>query len=155
MHPELPLGISTYGLTLFFSFLVGYFSALRFARQRSIPVQHIENLMLMIVVCAPIGAKLWSVASDGGNADWRYGFSSTGGVAASLFCLVVYTRWRSVSLFKLLEILIPAFLLAFGTARIGCFLGGCCPHRIYETAIAFGLYLAWAGIQTRARSLNA
>jgi phosphatidylglycerol:prolipoprotein diacylglycerol transferase len=161
MYPALPLGIPSYGLMIFLAFVAGYFAALFLARKHGVSTKHIDNLMLLIVLCAPVGAKLWSVACNGWGTDWRYGYSSYGGVTACFLCLWVYVKYQKLSIRRLLDVLTPPFLLAFGMARVGCFLGGCCfgdtttlpwgitlsgelprhPAQIYEAFLAFALFL--------------
>ena len=66
----------------------------------------------------------------------RFGFTFTGWLLGVIAFIAVYGFFTSFTRRFLCDMLLPAFALAQGFGRIGCFLGGCC----YGCACRWGIH---------------
>lgn len=49
-----------------------------------------------------------------------------GGFLFAFATLVVYARWRKISLLRGMDVVAPAIMIGLAMGRVGCFLNGCC-----------------------------
>lgn len=124
--------ITTFGVMMFFSFLVGgYFIRMEMARQNMDP-EKAWDLVFMGVIGGVVGAKLYyvflnfyqfqaqgiSYLFSRGGMVWYGGF--IGGTA-----LVVWEiRKSKLPLGRMADIIAPAMAIAYAVGRLGCFLVG-------------------------------
>lgn len=118
--------------------LLGFGAAYALNRWRAVktglPGLHVDNLTLLILIMAPVGArfvsrvfympkltfwqalKLW----EGG------GLVFYGGLIAGILGGIIYCRMRRISILKVADVMAPGLVLGLAIGRIGCFLAGCC-----------------------------
>jgi phosphatidylglycerol:prolipoprotein diacylglycerol transferase len=152
MHPVLlrfgRFVISSYGLLLALSFMIGIFWSMHRAKKRGIDQNLVMDLALIIVFCAIVGSRLMYVVTHLDEFRGRWldtfnpfqssgqiglaGLTMLGGVVLSLIALVIFCRVKKLSMLRLADILAPAFGLGIFFTRIGCFLTGCCYGKACE-----------------------
>ena len=146
MHPVLiRLGrfvISSYGLLLALSFMLGIYWSMHRAKRRGIDQNKVMDLALIIVFCAIAGSRAMYVVTHLEEFRGRWldtfnpfqssgqiglaGLTMLGGVVLSLIALVIYCKLKKINILRLCDVLAPAFGLGIFLTRIGCFLTGCC-----------------------------
>ncbi|OGC76598.1 MAG: prolipoprotein diacylglyceryl transferase [candidate division Zixibacteria bacterium RBG_16_50_21] len=146
MHPELirfgPLAIRSYGLLLAISFLLGVIWSVRRANKVGVNPKIILDLTIVIFISSIVGARMFYVifhleefrghwldviSPVQSNGDFVFGgLTMLGGVVLAVLCGIVYLRIKKQSVWKVADVLAPAFPLGIFLTRIGCFLNGCC-----------------------------
>lgn len=150
--------IHSYGLMLALSFLIGIYWSMHRAKKREIHRNDVMDLSLLIVVCAIIGARLLYVVTHLEEFRGRWldtfnpfqssgeigimGMTMLGGVVLALVAIIIYCHIKKINLFKLCDVMAPAFGLGIFITRIGCFLHGCCYGQACDLpwAVVFPLY---------------
>ena len=119
-----------YGLLITTGILLGYLLAIKRARIYGIPVSEIENLFLLTVPSAIMGARLYHVIES-----WEYystdlkqifnvrggGLAIHGGIFASILVFFIYSRIRKINLLALLDLCAPSLALGQAIGRWGNF----------------------------------
>ncbi len=99
--------------------------ALLAARRHDDPALALATIAV-VGVAALVGARALFALLHGGGGFWTGGLASIGGIAAGLAAAWMVARIAHASAAALLDVIVPAGLLALAIGRIGCFLGGCC-----------------------------
>jgi len=127
--------IYSYGVMIFFAFLLGIYLAQRQAPKEGFQKDHVYDVAIMTIILALIGARLAYVilnwehfAQNPGEilAVRRGGLTFYGGFIAPLIGGFFYARIKRISMLKFLDFISPYIALGYGITRIGCFLNGCC-----------------------------
>lgn len=148
MHPILfelaGYEVASYGVALVVAFAVGIAVARRRAQARGLDAGQVDDVALVIILTALIGARgLWvlthlerfDAANDwlgalnpfgGSRAGASIGLSMHGGVALALVAAFAFFRLRRLPFLRYADAMAPSLLLGEGITRIGCFLNGCC-----------------------------
>jgi phosphatidylglycerol:prolipoprotein diacylglycerol transferase len=137
LYPDLTIGGVRVGLYLAtrFGFLVlGILVAVRLNRRLGIAARDTVALLLIGFPAGVLGAHLLAVFEAGGYAPgdagplyfWRDHSAIFGGVLGGIGAGALYTRWRGISLRRVLDGGAPVMALGEGITRVGCFLAGCC-----------------------------
>lgn len=114
-----PLVLSGYGLALAASMLLGYLVVAREYRRLGVPAQALEDIIVVLLV-AVVGAKLYDMAT-GNAALWsRSGFSMVGGALASLPTMWWLTARRAVQPACIADAMALGAAAAIPVARSGC-----------------------------------
>ena len=155
MHPELckigPFTIYSFGLFLMLAFLVAAGLVRRQAKKENINPDFIFNLSFLTFLVAIAGARFLYVLSN-----LKYytdnpleiimlqhgGLSWFGGLIFGVAFAVVYLKKKKLSVYKVLDLVVPFLALAQAIGRIGCFLNGCCFGRVSEFGIYFPVHKA-------------
>jgi len=131
MYPYLyqssSLTIGSYGLLLAIAYLVGRWYFLTQLETRAPEIKHSEILIILLLVFGVVGAKLLFLLKNPDKTGLIYsgeGFSSQGALLGALLATYLFTYWQKAKLHKILDFAAPAAILAYGIARIGCFLAG-------------------------------
>lgn len=117
------------------AFLVGIFTAIRYARREGIKAETILDLALYVMIAAVAGARLfyvvgqWEIYKD--NLPevlmlQKGGLVFLGGLLFSILTVIIYAKAKNQPLLKLLDALTPATAIGYAVGRVGCFLNGCC-----------------------------
>lgn len=127
-----PLTIQYYGLILAIAALAGYGLAMHRRKQFGIEQSTADNIILTVLIAGFIGARLYHVVSDYNYyshnptkilAVWNGGLGIygviIGGVIALFLCKKYFT---SVSIWKLLDWLVPSVVLGQIIGRFGNFI---------------------------------
>ncbi|RMI04822.1 MAG: prolipoprotein diacylglyceryl transferase [Calditrichaeota bacterium] len=146
MHPELvrigPVIVSSYGLMLALSFIIGISLSTRLAAKRGVSKDDVINLAFVIMLSAIVGARLMYVVFhlDEFRGRWEYtflpiqrdgsiglsGLVLLGGVIGALLAGLVYIKYKKLPFWKISDSIAPSLALGIFLGRIGCFLNGCC-----------------------------
>ncbi|MDP3920261.1 MAG: prolipoprotein diacylglyceryl transferase [Candidatus Omnitrophota bacterium] len=110
--------------------------ALRRARHDGFPEIHqVIDGTLLIFFTGFVGARLLYIAH---HADWFLsrplhilavrdgGLTLYGSLFLGGLSVILYARWRQMTVMKTLDFILPFMLLVYCFIRIGCFLNGCC-----------------------------
>jgi phosphatidylglycerol:prolipoprotein diacylglycerol transferase len=128
------LKIYSYGFMLALSFLVGIVLAARRARGRDVDPEIIYDLSIILVLGAVIGSRGLYILTHRENfksiidmiAIWQGGATYYGGLLLAVAGAIVFLRRKSVSFFKVADIIAPSIAAGVFITRMGCFLSGCC-----------------------------
>ena len=146
MHPILfklgPLQITSYGLMLAISFMVGILFASKRAKKYGIEPDRVMDLAMIIIVSSIVGSRFLYVIFhlDEFRGHWLdtfnpfqssgqigiAGLTVLGGVVLSIISSLLYLKLKKLSFLRFADVLIPSVALGIFFTRIGCFLAGCC-----------------------------
>lgn len=151
MYPILfslgPLTLHTYGLMV----ALGFLAALKVARVQfthfSLPVEHLDRLVLYLMIFGLLGARLLYFGVDNfGELQsnplsffriWEGGLVFYGGVIADLVVVAIFARRHHLPFLSLTDVFAAPLLLGHAIGRLGCFAAGCCYGK--ETAYFWGV----------------
>lgn len=125
-----PLAIHYYGLILALAIIAAYCLAAWRGRYYGFTTEQLDRLVVVLVVCGFIGARLYHVATELGFyvhhpaqvlAVWQGGLGIFGAILGGLVGLIIVrNRWfRGVSFLTLLDWLAPSLLLGQIIGRFG------------------------------------
>lgn len=133
MHPYLDLGfvqIHYYSICIFIAMLIGVFLVLKEAKRQNIDENKMIDLLFYAIIIGIVGARLYFVIF---HLDyylnnplnifkiWEGGLAIHGGIIAALIFIYFYTKKKDLNLFKILDILVVALLIAQAIGRWGNF----------------------------------
>jgi phosphatidylglycerol:prolipoprotein diacylglycerol transferase len=129
-HPH----ISSYSVFLLLGFAAGYLITRRLAVRHGFEGRHIDNLILILMVAGPLGARLCSrffyhpgISVFEALQFWKGGgLVFYGGVFLGLASVLAYAAITRLSTLRLLDVFAPGLAVGLAFGRIGCFLAGCC-----------------------------
>ena len=138
MFPHIHIGsldIPTFGLMMMLGMLVAF--ALIYANRKRIPYTEddLVTMALYAIIGGFIGSKLlyWIVEFDRILADPHFlletltaGFVFYGALILGSLSVWFFTHRKKQCFFAYADLVMPAFILAQGFGRIGCFCAGCC-----------------------------
>ena len=125
-----PLNIGWYGIGYVVGIAVMLFVTQRELDRRGIDRKHATNALILVAVCALIGARLYHVIDQ-----WAYysqnlsaivlppysGLGLYGGIAGAIVGIAIYARRHGIPLARALDACVPGTLFAQGIARWGNF----------------------------------
>ena len=130
-----PVNIGWYGVGYVIGVGVLLLIAQREARRRGYDPNHIWNALLLVGALALIGGRMYHVIDQWGACGLGEpcysqnlariflppysGLGLYGGVAGAALGIVIYTRWKHLSLRVALDVVVPGALFAQGIARWG------------------------------------
>ena len=131
------LSITFYALFILLGVIIAVWAGIKEGRKLGIPSDDVYWGVIIVLPCAIIGARLWYIlfnldegwtfrriiGLDGGLA----GLAIQGGVIAALLTIFIYCRVRKISLYRILDIVAPGFLIGQICGRWGNF----CNHELY------------------------
>lgn len=124
------IGIRWYGILIAAAMLIGSVYAIREGKKLGYSEDHLLDLILVVLVSAIVGARLWYVAFNlpyyladpseilnlrGG------GLAIHGGVVFGIIAGYFVTRWRKLDFFKMADIVAPVLALGQAIGRWGNF----------------------------------
>jgi len=155
MHPLIckigPLSIYSYGLAIALGFLTGLSLASLKAQKENIDKDIIFNFAFFAFICGIIGARLFYVLehfSDYTESPLEIimlqhgGMSWFGGLILGSLCGLIYLKKKQISVYKVLDLIVPFLALAQAIGRIGCLLNGCCFGKVSSFGIYFPVHQA-------------
>ena len=125
-----PLSIRWYGVLIALAVLVGSSLAQREARRKGLDPEPLMNALVLGIVCALVGARLYYVAFNwdyyAGNlakiaAVWEGGLAIHGGLLGGLLGGGVYALRRHLPLARYLDVCAPSLILGQAIGRWGNF----------------------------------
>jgi phosphatidylglycerol:prolipoprotein diacylglycerol transferase len=127
-----PLPIYAYGVMLGTSLIVGWFVAMKLAKQDGIPEREAGTIYMWTAVWSIIGSRvLWFVTdpSPKGALElfkvWQGGLVAYGGMIAGFLASWYGCRKRGIELLRWADVSAPSVVLGTGITRMGCLLFGC------------------------------
>ncbi len=124
--------ISSYGVMVAIAFLVAYkVSELEFGRKR-MDKDLLDPLLIANVVGGVVGAKILFLIENVSFVEFideptRYlasGLTFLGGFLGALILILLVIWWKRVSFWLIADAIIPALVIGYAIAKIGCFLVG-------------------------------
>jgi phosphatidylglycerol:prolipoprotein diacylglycerol transferase len=128
--PVGPLTIGFYGVSFIVAVVVMILVSQSEARRKGIDPGLVTSAIIVVAVCAIIGARLYHVIDD-----WHLyaddplravlppysGLGLYGGIVGAMVGIWIFLRGRDIPLWRALDIVVPGTLLAQGIARWGNF----------------------------------
>ncbi len=127
----LPVPIYAYGVMLGTSMIVGWFLAMRFAKQDGLSTDDAAAIYMWSAVYSIIGARvLWYLTTPGVPLSdlpkvWSGGLVAYGGMIGGFLASWYNCRKRKIPLLQWVDVGSPSVVLGTGITRMGCFLFGC------------------------------
>jgi phosphatidylglycerol:prolipoprotein diacylglycerol transferase len=132
--------IYSYGFFIAIAFIVSisYLSCSikKLKEERIISHNDLHSLSMYVIVVGIIGARFFFVLTNNLNnyvllpldilKIWQGGLVYYGGFVTATIFMIIYTRRKKISLFKLCDLFAPALALGHAVGRVGCFFAGCC-----------------------------
>jgi phosphatidylglycerol:prolipoprotein diacylglycerol transferase len=127
-----PVPIYAYGVMLGTSLIVGWFIAMRLAREDGIPEQIAGTIYMWAAVWSIIGARLlWFITDPPPEGllalfqIWQGGLVAYGGMILGFLYCVYACRKHGIELLRWADVSAPSVVLGTGITRVGCLLFGC------------------------------
>lgn len=131
------LEIAWYAICIMIGIILAVVAGVKEGKKLGIPSDDVYWGVIIIVPCAIIGARLWYILF---NLDqgWTFkriiglegglaGLAIQGGLIAALIAIIIYCKKKEMSLFRVLDIVAPGFLIGQICGRFGNF----CNHELY------------------------
>ncbi|QMU56413.1 MAG: prolipoprotein diacylglyceryl transferase [Candidatus Mycalebacterium zealandia] len=129
MYPELltvgNVSVGSFGVMVALAFLTAYLLTERELKRKNINPNIAQDLLLWIVVCSLLGAKLFFMAQNPDAPIFSgHGFTFYGGFFGGLAAGIAVARVKGIGIWKMLDAAAPGLALAYAIGRIGCLLVG-------------------------------
>lgn len=130
-NPWTPVPIYAYGVMLGTSLFVGWFLAMRLAKQDNIDQQDAGNIYMWTAIWSIIGARvLWFLTTPGISLSElpkinQGGLVAYGGMIGGFLASWYGCHKRKIPLLKWADVSAPSVVLGTAITRMGCFLFGC------------------------------
>ena len=131
MYPYLfksdSITIGSYGFFLAIAYLFGRWYFLKTIEKNSANTNNMEILIILLLVLGVIGAKAMFLFKNPEKSSLLLsgtGFSSQGALLGALLATFLFSYFNKIKLSTILDCAAPAAILAYGLARIGCFMSG-------------------------------
>lgn len=140
-QPWLAVPIYSYGVMLGTSMIVGWFLAMRLARNDGIPQEHAAAIYMWTAVWSIIGARvLYSIVNYKemeGPLDffkvWKGGLVAYGGMIGGFLASWYGCHRKNIPLLRWADVAAPSVVLGTAITRVGCLLFGCDYGKVAET----------------------
>ena len=132
-HPWTPVPIYAYGVMLGTSLVVGWFLAMKLAKQDSIDQQEAGTIYMWTAVWSIVGARLLYVITNISEFTSitevvmvnRGGLVAYGGMIGGFLASWYGCHKRKIPLLQWADVSAPSVVLGTAITRMGCFLFGC------------------------------
>lgn len=126
------LNIHWYAICILIGIILAVVMGVREGKKLGIASDHIYTGVVIIVPLAIVGARLWYVLFNldsfhsfkqvlGLDGNGLAGLAIQGGVIAALISVYVYCRYKKISLYRILDLVAPGFLIGQICGRWGNF----------------------------------
>jgi phosphatidylglycerol:prolipoprotein diacylglycerol transferase len=144
-HEWPPVPIYSYGVMLGTSMIVGWFLAMRLAKQDGIRQEDAGAMYMWTAVWSIVGARILYIVTNLGEFDsvidifkvWRGGLVAYGGMIGGFLTSWYGCRKRGIPLLRWADVAAPSVVLGTAITRMGCLLFGCDYGR--RTEVAWGI----------------
>lgn len=125
-----PLAIRWYGLLIALAVLLGLVISSRLARRRGFESGLISDLLPLLVLAAVVGARAYYVLFEWRQYRlnwlealqiWRGGIAIHGALIGGVLAVIAFCRWRRLSFWSLMDVLVPSVALGQAIGRWGNF----------------------------------
>jgi prolipoprotein diacylglyceryl transferase len=132
-HPWLPVPIHSYGVMLGTSMIVGWFLAMKLAKQDGIPEEQAGAIYMWTAVWSIVGARVLYVVANFGEFEhlfdifkvWNGGLVAYGGMIGGFLASWYGCHKRKIQLLRWADASAPSVVLGTAITRVGCLLYGC------------------------------
>jgi prolipoprotein diacylglyceryl transferase len=132
-RPWLPVPIHSYGVMLGTSMIVGWFLAMRLAKQDGIAEEQAGNIYMWTAVWSIVGARVLYVIANHDEFEqvldifkvWKGGLVAYGGMIGGFLTSWYCCHKRKIPLLRWADVAAPSVVLGTSITRIGCLLYGC------------------------------
>jgi phosphatidylglycerol:prolipoprotein diacylglycerol transferase len=156
----LPVPIYSYGVMLGTSMIVGWFLAMRLAKQDGIPQEQAGAIYMWTAVWSIVGARLLYVITEWGQFSsnpvhmfkmWEGGMVAYGGMIGGFLASWYGCHKRGIALLRWADVSAPSVVLGTAITRVGCLMFGCDYGKQTNLpwAIQFPKHPPWAPIPRR------
>ncbi|MDD3427677.1 MAG: prolipoprotein diacylglyceryl transferase [Caldisericia bacterium] len=153
MYPIIRIGsftIRSYGLMMATAVIIGFVSIWNRLKKLGLKEEESMWLLFWLIVGGLIGAKLLFIITN--NFGYylrnlqdliinlifgRRGLSFIGAVIGGIISSYLFSKWKKINFFSLLDTLFIGLMLGYAIGRIGCFLNGCCVGLPTNSLIGF------------------
>lgn len=168
MYPEIcrigPFTIYSYGIMLLVAFLISSLLVKAQAKKYNLNPDLIFDLSFIVFISGIIGARVFYILENLGyylkNPTeiimlQHGGLSWFGGLILGSLVGIKYLRKRKLSIYKVVDLIMPFVALGQAIGRIGCLLNGCCfgktlvPVQIYSSFILVIIFIILRFFQER------
>ncbi len=142
-----PITVAWYGILITVGVIAATVVAAWEAKRRGESVDHLLNMLLLILPLGIIGARLYHVIDQ-----WSYysqhpsqiiggrGLGIYGAVIGGIVAIVIYTKWKKLSTLRWMDIISPGVILAQAIGRWGNYFNQ--ELYGYPTNLPWGVYIA-------------
>jgi phosphatidylglycerol:prolipoprotein diacylglycerol transferase len=125
-----PLAIRWYGLLIALAVLLGLWTSSELAKSRGLEGGLIADLLPLLVLCAVVGARIYYVLFEWRQYQinwleavqiWRGGIAIHGALLGGLLAVIGFTRWKQLSFWSVMDVLMPSVALGQAIGRWGNF----------------------------------
>lgn len=132
-----PISVRWYGVLTALGALACFSLMIWRSKKYSVKKDHIGDVMLITMVAAVIGARLFYVVRFWNDnfahrpfsavfKVWEGGLVFQGGFIFAALAIIAYTFFKKIPLGQLGDLFAPALPLGHAIGRIGCLINGCC-----------------------------
>ncbi len=132
------LQIHWYAICILIGVILAVVAGVIEGRKIGIPSDYIYTGVIIVLPCAIIGARIWYVLFNldsfhsfsqvlGLDGNGLSGLAIQGGVIVAILTIYFYCRYRKISLYRILDVVAPGFLIGQICGRWGNF----CNHELY------------------------
>ena len=133
--------IAWYAVCILIGVILAVLAGVREGKKIGIPSENIYTGVCIVLPCAIIGARLWYILFNL-NEQWTFkkiiglegglaGLAIQGGFIAAMITIVIYCKVRKISLYRILDVVAPGFLIGQICGRWGNF----CNHELYGPVV--------------------
>ena len=125
-----PLVIRWYGLLIALAVLLGLWISTKLAKARGLDGGLIADLLPLLVLAAVVGARVYYVSFEWRQYQinwlealeiWKGGIAIHGALIGGTLAMLVFCRWRRLSFWTLMDVLLPSVVLGQAIGRWGNF----------------------------------
>jgi len=129
-----PLTIRYYGVLLALAFIIGYFIAVKLAKEKGIDKEPLQELLLYIIIGVLVGERIFHVIFYNLNYFisnpieilyiWRGGISSHGGIIGGMIAIALFCKKHKLNFYDIADLIVIPAALGGVFVRIGNFING-------------------------------
>ena len=130
------LEISFYSVFVLIGILAGGITAVLLCKKRGFTVDTVLDLLIIVIPSAIVGARAYYVVFDWSSGNyksfldvisfWNGGIAIYGAAIGGGIGILIYALVKKYSVLKILDFVVPAFIIGQAFGRIGCTFAGCC-----------------------------
>ena len=128
-----PVHIQVWGLLVALGMLAGLLFTLHEAKKKKMNTDNFIDMFILVFIGSIIGSRLMYIAlfwDNYKNNLWSIisinegGLVFVGGAFLASLAILIYTKFKKLSFWKVADTIVPGFALGLGIGRIGCYLIG-------------------------------
>jgi len=135
LHIWGPFSIQSYGLFIALGIAIAAWLFIHDPKRKSIlTTEQLSKIITCTIFVAIIGGRLLYIFEENSSIQnfwdifkvWEGGLSSLGSIVSIFVCIPLYLKYLHISIINFFDLAAIYAPIIEGTARIGCFLAGCC-----------------------------